>query len=106
MALLRNRPVSVIGPKLVEDTSPIYTVQYADGTREDTPLKHIQMIDAEHKEFKKTDPNHAHHIRVLDDKEHQEVLDNQSPEKIRKPKVTASIPTAVPIQHSKTWTKQ
>jgi len=31
MALLRNRPVIVIGPNGAE-VSPIYTVQYPDGT--------------------------------------------------------------------------
>lgn len=92
MALLRNRPVSIVGPKQVEETSPIYTVQYADGTREDTPLKFIQMTDAEFKEFRKTTPNYSHHIRILDDKEHQEILDSQNLKKIQdKQKSVSSV---------------
>lgn len=97
MALLRNRPVSVIGPVQVQETSPIYTVQYADGTREDTPLKFIQMTDAEYKEFKKTVPNYSHHIRILDDKEHQEILDSQDVKKILK-----QTPASIPPLQSKT----
>ncbi|SRR6266576_5291738 len=107
MALLRNRPVTIVGPVIAEEVSPIYTVQYADGTKENTPLKFIQMTDAEFKEFKKTAPNYSHHIRILDDKEHQDVLDKQNPQKIRNPKAAASTPVAVPAQQSKTaWTKQ
>ncbi len=97
MALLRNRPVTVVGPVQVQETSPIYTVQYADGTREDTPLKFIQMTDAEFKEFKKTVPNYSHHIRILDDKEHQEIVDSQNPQKI-----LGTQPAAVPAQQPKT----
>jgi len=100
MALLRNRPVSIVGPKTVEEVSPIYTVQYADGTREDTPLKFIQMTDAEFKEFKKTTPNYSHHIRILDDKEHQEILDSQNVKKIHERQGTT--PVSVPALQSKT----
>lgn len=99
MALLRNRPVTIVGPKQIQETSPIYTVQYADGEREDTPLKFIQMTDAEFKEFKKTSPNYSDHIRVIDDKENQEVLDSQDPKKILK-----QTPASIPALQSKTAT--
>lgn len=82
MALLRNRQVTVLGPNGAE-VSPIYTVQYPDGTREDVPLKFIQMTEAEHKEFKKNSPLHADHVRVVNDKDHQEIVDSQNPVKIR-----------------------
>lgn len=104
MALLRNRPVTVIGPVQVQETSPIYTVQYADGTREDTPLKFIQMTDAEFKEFKKTSPNYTDHIRVIDDKEHQEILDKQDVKKIREKQGKTATPAEVPAPQSKTST--
>jgi len=82
MALLRNRQVTVIGPNGAE-VSPIYTVQYPDGTREDVPLKFIQMTDAEYKAFEKATPQHAQYVRVIDDKDHQEVMDSQDVVKIK-----------------------
>lgn len=82
MALLRNRQVTVLGPNGSE-VSPIYTVQYPDGTREDVPLKFIQMTEAEHKQFEKDAPQHASHVRVIDDKEHQEIVDSQNVKKIK-----------------------
>jgi len=82
MALLRNRQVTVIGPNGAE-VSPVYTVQYPDGTREDVPLKFIQMTEAEHKEFQKNSPLHADYVRVINDKDHQEVMDSQDVKKIK-----------------------
>jgi hypothetical protein len=82
MALLRNRQVTVLGPNGAE-VSPVYTVQYPDGTREDVPLKFIQMTEAEHKEFQKSSPLHADHVRVINDKDHQEVMDSQDRRKIK-----------------------
>ena len=99
MALLRNRPVILIGPNGAE-VSPIYTVQYPDGTREDVPLKFIHMTEAEYKEFQKTSPQHAQYIRVIDDKEHQEVLDSQDVKKIHAKQ--GKVPAEVPAMQSKT----
>lgn len=94
MALLRNRPVTVIGPNGAE-VSPIYTVQYPDGTREDVPLKFIHMTEVEHKEFQKTTPQHAQYIRVIDGKEHQEILDSQDLKKIQERQgISVSTPTS------------
>lgn len=81
MALLRNRPVQILGP-VGPSESPIYTVQYSDGTREDTPLKFIEMSESEHKDWSKANPSVADHPHVIDDKDHQKVLDSQNPRKI------------------------
>ena len=99
MALLRNRPVAVIGPNGAE-VSPIYTVQYPDGTREDVPLKFIHMTEAEFKEFQKNTPQHAPYVRVIDDKEHQEILDSQDLKKIQERQ--GITPASVPALQSKT----
>jgi hypothetical protein len=82
MALLRNRQVAVLGPNGAE-VSPIYTVQYPDGTKEDVPLKFIHMTDAEFKVFEKNSPQDAKYIRVIDDKDHQEIMDGQNVRKIK-----------------------
>jgi len=83
MALLRNRQVNVLGP-VAPETSPVWTVQYSDGTREDTELKNIQMSDSELKEFTKNNGERlASQVHPISDKEHQEVLDNQDVKKIK-----------------------
>jgi hypothetical protein len=98
MALLRNRQVNVLGP-ISPETSPVWTVQYSDGTREDTELKNIQMSDSELKEFSK---NHgerlATQIRPISDKEHQEIIDGQDAKKIKdkQDKVQTDKPVQVP----------
>jgi hypothetical protein len=84
MALLRNREVTVLGPIDGSNASPTYTVQYADGTREDTPLKFVQMSESEHKKWAKDNAPVADHVKVIADKDHQEVVDSQNVEKIKK----------------------
>jgi hypothetical protein len=82
MALLRNRPVNLIGPS-GPDVSPTWTVTNPDGTREDTPLKNLQLSDSELKQFTKDHGERlAWHVRPISDKEHQEILDSQNPQKI------------------------
>jgi hypothetical protein len=82
MALLRNREVILVGPAGADNPSPIYTVQYPDGTREDTPLKFIQMSDSEYKQWSKDNPSLANYIRTVSDKEHQDIVDSQDADKI------------------------
>lgn len=81
MALLRNREVRVLGPN-GDVQSPIFTVEYPDGTREDTELKFIHMSESEHKQWVKTNPTLQNVPKVIDDKDHQEVLDSQNRKKI------------------------
>lgn len=83
MALLRNREVQILGPNGSPDVSPVYTVQYPDGTREDTPLKFIEMSESEHKAWAKDNARHADIVKTIPDKEHQDILDRQNPDKIR-----------------------
>lgn len=96
MALLRNRPVTILGPTTPE-VSPIYTVQYPDGTREDAPLKFIQMSESEHKDWSKTNPRHADVVRTVPDNEVQEITDAQDVKKIsedqKKQKQDQFVPT-------------
>jgi|SRR6478736_1424427 len=99
MALLRNREVEVLGPNGAPEVSPIYTVKYPDGTREDVPLKIIQMSESEHKEFAKSNKQHADIPKVIDDKEHQDIVDGQNPQKIRdKQKKDKTGPADQPVQ--------
>lgn len=91
MALLRNRPVTVLGQK-GEEVSPIYTVQYPDLSKEDVPLKFIQMTEAEHKEFTKKAPTHADHVKVITDKDHQEAVDSQDVKKIKEKQKVSQFP--------------
>lgn len=94
MALLRNRQVRVLGPT-GDVASPIFTVEYPDGTREDTPLKFVEMSESEHKEWSKGNPTLVDHPHVISDKQHQDVLDSQDPQKIKKeqdkPKSTQTV---------------
>lgn len=95
MALLRNREVIVIGPNGTV-ASPIFTVQHTDGSREDTQLKYIHMSETEHKEWAKANPTVADQVKVIPDKRVQEILDHQSPEKIRKTQKPSDTPVQVP----------
>ena len=82
MALLRNRRVHLLGPTGPQ-VSPTWSVQYPDGTKEDTPLKNIQLSDSELKDFEKEHGSHlALHVRPVTDKEHQDIVDSQDPKKI------------------------
>lgn len=83
MALLRNREVTVLGPNGTV-TSPIFTVLYPDGSREDTELRYIHMTDAEKKEFEKTNASFVGQVKTVDDKKLQEVRDAQDRKKIEK----------------------
>jgi hypothetical protein len=99
MALLRNRVVNLLGPNGAAEVSPIYTVQYPDGTREDVPLKVIQMSESEQKEFAKANKQHADIPKVIDDKEHQDIVDSQDPKKIRdRQKKDKTGPADQPVQ--------
>lgn len=83
MALLRNRPVQLLGPAGPE-VSPTWEVRYSDGTKEQTPLKNIQLSDTELKQFTKEHGEHLSlHVRPVSDKEHQEIVDNQNVHKIK-----------------------
>lgn len=98
MALLRNRHVTLLGPS-GDAASPIYTVMYDDGNREDTPLKFVTLSDSEAKEFEKTVPTLTNHPKTISDKEHQDILDSQNPDKIRKrqEKQPNDAPVQVPV---------
>lgn len=83
MALLRNREVTVLGPNGTV-TSPIFTVLYPDGNREDTELRYIHMTEAEKTEFEKKNPSFVGQVRTVDDKRLQKVRDDQDRTKIEK----------------------
>lgn len=53
MALLRNREVSIVGKVDGQDESPMYTVMYKDGERENTHLSELQLTEDEHKNLAK-----------------------------------------------------
>lgn len=106
MALLRNRPVSVIGPNGAPEVSPIYTVQYPDGTREDTPLKFIQMSESEHKEWAKNNKQHADIVRTVPDKEHQDIVDSQDVKKIQDKRKSGKVDGDQAFVPAKTFVKQ
>ena len=101
MALLRNRHVTLLGPSGDNTPSQIWTVLYDDGTREDTPLKFVTMSDSEAKDFEKNvNPTLAHHPKTISDKDHQEILDSQNPDKIRdkqKKQPNNDVPVQVPV---------
>jgi len=98
MALLRNRPVTVVTP-IITVNDPVVTVRNADGTTENTPLRFIHMSETEHKKFAKDNPTLADHIKVIPDQEHQEILDSQNLSKIHAKTKTTAV--AQPVQVKK-----
>lgn len=93
MALLKNRHVELTGVQGGEVPTQQFTVKAKDGTQETASLDELTMSDKEHADFTKQHGEHlSKHVKKVSDKDYQEVLDSQDPQKIKakqaKPVVT------------------
>ena len=83
MALLRNREVQILDRADAADASPVYTVSYANGTRENVKLTELQLTEAEYKDMLRTNGEvYMNNVQKVDDKTLQEIRDSQDKEKI------------------------
>lgn len=83
MALLRNREVVILGRADAEDASPNYTVLYPHGDRENVKLSELQLTKQEAEEMKKSHgENVMTDVKVIEDKDLQEIRDGQDKAKI------------------------
>ena|ERR1700753_825375 len=84
MALLRNREVQLVGATGGEDVSQMFTVRYPDGSTEATQLKHLKLSKKERDDFaKSTGDRYADQVGTIEDKDYQDIVDSQDPEKIK-----------------------
>lgn len=83
MALLRNREVQILDRADAADASPVYTVSYANGTKENVKLTELQLTEAEYKDMLRTNGEvYMNNVQKVDDKTLQEIRDSQDKEKI------------------------
>lgn len=84
MALLRNREVTILGKADAADASPVYTVSYPNGNRENVKLNELQLTEAEYKDMLRQNGEvYMHNVQKIEDKDLQELRDSQNPEKIQ-----------------------
>lgn len=83
MALLRNREVAILGRADGADASPLYTVIYPQGDRENIELNKLQLTKQEAEEMKKAHgENVMTDVSVIEDKDLQDLRDGQDKAKI------------------------
>jgi hypothetical protein len=83
MALLRNREVQILGRADGAEVSPVYTVLYPDGNRENIELSKLQLTKKEHEEMTKANgEQNMHNVSVVEDKDLKEIRDGQDKAKI------------------------
>lgn len=101
MALLRNREVELLGRADGADTSPIMTVMYKDGNRENVPLSQLTLTQKEHDDIAKQHGDVAvSNVTVIKDKDLQELRDGQDRKKIEE-KQGKQKPQTQPVAVSK-----
>lgn len=83
MALLRNREVTLLNKADAADASPVYTVAYANGNRENVKLNELQLTEAEYKDMLRQNGEvYMHDVQKIEDKDLQEIRDSQDADKI------------------------
>lgn len=83
MALLRNREVTILSRTDGADMSPVYTVSYPNGVRENAKLSELQLTKDEYGNMLRQNGEvYMHNVQRIDDKELQEVRDSQDKNKI------------------------
>lgn len=83
MALLRNREVTILSRIDGADMSPVYTVAYQNGIRENAKLNELQLTSKEYADMLRQNGDvYMHNVRRIDDKELQEIRDSQDKKKI------------------------
>lgn len=82
MAVYKGREVQILGKTNGEDTSPLYTIQQKDGSREDVKLNQIQFTEAEIKDAKDGAQWHLDGANVINDKDLQTLRDKTDRQKI------------------------
>ena len=83
MALLRNREVTIVSRADAADASPVYTVAYANGSKENVKLPELQLTEAEYKDMLRTNGEvYMHDVKKVDNKTLQEIRDSQDKDKI------------------------
>lgn len=98
MALLRNREVAILGRAEGAEASPLYTVIYPQGDRENVELSKLQLTKDEADEMKKAHGENALvNVSVIEDKDLQDIRDSQDKAKIeaRQAKEDPSKPVEV-----------
>lgn len=96
MALLRNREVSIVARTDGADMSPVYTVAYANGIRENAKLTELQLTKTEYADMLRQNGEvYMHDVQRIEDKDLQEVRDSQDKTKIeaRQKAETESVKT-------------
>lgn len=102
MALLRNREVSILSKADGQDVSPVYTVIYADGNRENVMLKELELTQEEHDEMTKQNGDASlENVRKVDTKHLQDVRDGQDKNKIESSKKKELQYVDVPVSKVK-----
>lgn len=93
MALLRNREVTILSRIDGADMSPVYTVSYQNGIRENAKLNELQLTSKEYADMLRQNGDvYMHDVRRIDDKELQEIRDSQDKQKIEAKQAQASRP--------------
>lgn len=83
MALLRNREVSIVSRADAADATPVYTVAYANGTKENAKLTELQLTNDEYKDMLRLNGEvYMNDVQKIDDKALQEIRDSQDRAKI------------------------
>lgn len=98
MALLRNREVTLLTKADAADASPVYTVAYANGNRENVKLNELQLSEAEYKEMLRQNGEvYMLDVQKIEDKDLQEIRDSQDAKKIAEREKEVDTPT-VPVE--------
>lgn len=83
MALLRNRPVTILNRSDAADHSPVYVVSYSNGIRENAKLTDLQLTQAEYKDMLRNNGEvYMHSVQTISDSDLQDILDSQDKDKI------------------------
>lgn len=83
MALLRNREVSIVSRTDGADMSPVYTVAYPNGSRENAKLSELQLTKEEYGNMLRQNGEvYMHNVKRIEDKDLQEIRDSQDRKKI------------------------
>jgi hypothetical protein len=97
MAVYKGREVQLLGRTDGAETSPLYNIMQADGTRESVRFNQLQLTEQEMKDSKEGAQWHLEGAKVIPAKDLQELRDSQDRKKIEEkqknqPRTEVTIP--------------